>query len=210
MSRDTKEYGLFARSRAIGAGVLLTLWFVLTGCGNGSQTPYVPLPKAWPRLNVAASADMDTVFDGPVPVLVNPSTSRAFGDNGVPSLTVTYPSAATDIYYTFVPVGDESEKEEVLRNREQRISLNLNGLEASTLKGSGPGGTAVLVVARGATQTPVQLLADMGRFVVTATAFVKNRQTAQSYDSIAPLVDVLVHDMKRTLPGLTYDTTTTP
>lgn len=182
---------------------------VATGCGHtdSDRGARVPLPTAWPRIDVSASDSMARVPGLPLDVLINPAATYEILETYPPGLTVTYPRGAARIYYTFIETDNDADRQKVVDMRRQRISLNLNGTPAVTRHGHSPDnadGEAVLVAATSTSQTPIQLLADMGQFVVTATAFVDTPRAR--YDSIYPLYKVLEHDLSRTLPALTFDT----
>lgn len=156
----------------------------------------VPLPVAYPRLPVAKADSMVLVPGLPVPVYINPECSYIILETDPPGLTVTYPGANTDVFYTFINVDSDRQRERVLDGRLDRISHNLNGAPANTLH---PDENTVLVVAQTGTQTPVQLLAVKDNTVVTATAFVHDPRATAAYDSIAPLFGILADDLARTL-----------
>ena len=185
--------------------VTLLIGAVVAGCG-GSETPSVsPRPVGWHRINVAISDTMTEAKGVPVRVLVNPTATYELVDGELDGLTVTYPGVGATIYYTFIKPKDGHEKDIVLENRRKRIELNLNGAPAETYHDkSEDDKSAVLVVATSGTQTPVQLLADMGDYIVTATGFLSDANAVNAYDSIRPLTDLLKHDMSRSLPSIKF------
>ena len=178
----------------------------VTGCQSNNRHG-LPLPKAWPRLPIEQHDSMVTVAGLPLPVNINPDATFQLIDDGHPGLTVSYPAVGTKIYFTFVKTRDRKEQDQVVRIRKQRIALNLNGAPAR-MRHSTPDSEsdATLVVARSGVQTPVQLLATVGDYVVTATAFIDDPQAAQSYDSISPIVRVVEHDMAHALDNVTFET----
>lgn len=177
-----------------------------TGCAGekegDEQSQAVPLPVAWPRLDISTSDSMRTVQEVPVEVLINPEADYEIVEGDPKGLTVTYPKVNTKIYYTFIAPSDSAERRKIIENRMQRISLNLNGITAETLHDETEQG--VLVVASSGSQTPVQLLADLPDFVVTGTAFFMDPATSVAYDSISPIIKVLEYDMSRSLPMLKF------
>lgn len=180
---------------------------MFSGCKKAIQS-YVPLPIAWPRLPLAESDNMKMVENLPVKIAINECATYNIIDEKILGLTVTYPKVNTQIYYTFIPVNAVDEIDEVIDSRLQRITLNLNGADAKTLHGSDKeDNQSVLVVATSGTQTPVQLLASVPGYVISATSFVGDPKAATTFDSIRPLVDMLEADMRRTLPGFNYDNT---
>lgn len=186
--------------------VALVSLSILAGC-HSSDGPGIPLPKAWPRLPIQQYDSMTVVEGLPVEVRVNPSSTWQIVDDGMQGLTVTYPAVGTKIYFTFVKTRDHAERQQVVDIRKQRISLNLNGGSARMLHSdidTVRNYDAVLIVSKSAVQTPVQLLATMGNYVVTATAFIDNPGIAQAYDSIAPIVRVLQHDMSNALSDISF------
>lgn len=185
--------------------VTLLIGAVVAGCG-GSETPSVsPRPVGWHRFNVSISDTMTEAKGVPVRVLVNPTATYELVNGELDGLTVTYPGVGATIYYTFIKPKDGHEKDIVLENRRKRIELNLNGAPAETYHDkSEDDKSAVLVVATSGTQTPVQLLADMGDYIVTATGFLSDANAVNAYDSIRPLTDLLKHDMSRSLPSVKF------
>ena len=193
-------------SISLAVWLMATLFFA-AGCKK-SQPVATPLPVAWPRLPIAAADTMRTLDGLPVEVAVNPAATYTVVDSKPMGLTVHYPSVDVDIYYTFIPVETADRLEEVVDSRLQRISLNLKGADARTLHGvDNDENVAVMVVATSGTQTPVQLLATLPGYVVTATSFINDANATTAYDSIRPLFEAIEKDMSRSLPGFVYDST---
>ena len=193
------------KTASLGKILFWTLIPAVAACGgeDTGRTP-MPLPVAWPRLPVSVSDSMTTLSDLPVAVRINPSATYSIVAGETPGLTVTYPKAGASIYYTFISAPTDDARQKVLEARKERISLNLNGLPARTIHSAT--GNGALIVAGSGTQTPVQLLAEVPPYIVTATAFIESPVAATAYDSIRPLIGVLEHDMSRTLPGLEFIT----
>lgn len=172
----------------------------LFSCSDQSSS--TPLPKAWPRLPVSISDSMTTVSTSAMEVRVNTQTNTT-EIKGVPSgITVDYPNAGAHIYFTFIPVESETQRESILDNRKRRIQLNLNGAPARNIHSVDNEGVAV--VAESATQIPVQLLVSLPDYVVSATAFIDRPVSPASYDSISPLITVLEHDITHSLPNVNF------
>lgn len=191
---------LFSR---LGVALIAAVFFMFFACGrNQGDTASVPLPVAWPRLPVTASDSMIPVDSLPVQILVNPQAEYEYVNGDNKGLTVTYPAVRASIYYTFIRPADPADRNRIIEARKQRISLNLNGSPATTYHDDA--GNALLVVAGTTSQTPVQLLADVGPYVVTATAFIETPANAVAYDSIAPLIDVLRHDVGKSIKNLNF------
>lgn len=195
-------------------GLTISLLILITlasaGCGHNEsdRSTFAPLPYAWPRIPVSVSDSMTEVRDFPVPVMINPEATYEIVNNDPPGLTVSYPSAGAKIYFTFIKATDNDGRTRIMEARKQRISLNLNGIGATTAHAENKNGaTAVIVTATSGTQTPVQLLADLPEGILTATAFIENPQAASAYDSISPLVSVLEHDLRHALPYISFDIT---
>ena len=190
--------------------LILTVAFltVTIACGNADADKPAsrPLPRAWPRPPVTVSDSMDLVPGLPVGVSVNPAAQYEIKETDPPSLTVRYPGLEADIYYTFVIPVNEDMRKKIIEARQERISLNLNGLPAQTLHGQSsiPSAEAIVVVAQSGTQTPVQLLADLPQCVITATAFLHNPRVTQMYDSIKPVIDILRHDIMKSVSMFEY------
>ena len=185
--------------------VIILTFPVLAAC-SGKKQSGTPLPTAWPRLPVTAYDTMLTVSGAPVDIDINPEASARVVEGSPTGLTVTYPKAGAEIYYTFIETASPEAAREIIEARQERIGLNLGGVSAKTLHGTNAAGDeALLVVSTGGAQTPVQLLAVVPGYVVSATAFIHDPRASVAYDSIRPLVEVLQHDVSRTLKGFTYD-----
>lgn len=190
--------------------IVMAAWMIIVFASCKQETestgaPPVPKPVAWPRLPVETSDSMVDVAGLPVNVRVSAKATYDVLETDPPGLTVSYPAADTKIYYTFIPVTDEN-RDAVLSARRQRIGLNLNGVPARTFHSvNGSDSQSVLVVAQSGTQSPVQLLAVLPGYVVTATSFINDPGASIRYDSIAPLYQVLTRDMARTLPDFKFD-----
>lgn len=190
-------------------GVSVCLLLLLAACtdSDGGASQAIPRPKAWPRLNIATSDSMTAVPGMPVEVLVNPTALWEVQETDPPGLTVTYPEVNTRIFYTFIKAGGEARNNDIIERRQQRISLNLNGAPAETvhsLPNESTGASGVIVEATSAASTPVQLLARLPGWIVSATAFIDSDNPTLNYDSIRPVVKALRHDMARTLPALAF------
>lgn len=181
----------------------------MISCGENDKSDRygVPRPVAWPRLPVSVSDSMTEVEGLPVKMFVNPKVTYSQNKTDHQGLTIVYPPEANaEIYFTFIKAKDETERRRIIEARQERISLNLNGLPAMTIHGKGTEGSeAIVVVAKSGTQTPVQLLAEMPGYVVTGTAFLKDPRVSMAYDSIKPLIEVLEYDMTHALKGIKYE-----
>lgn len=185
---------------------LLLCGVTLGGCQGDGGSSSIPLPVGWHRLPIEISDSMNIVKGLPMEVSVNPMAVYEIQDSVHPSLTIKYPSVGADIYFTFIKPESESARKNIIDARQERISLNLNGVKAKTLHGSVNDETdAVLVVATSGTQTPVQLLVNTPEYVVTATAFIHDPKVSQAYDSIKPLIEVLEYDMSHALRNVNFD-----
>lgn len=149
---------------------------------------------------------MKVLEDMPVPVAVNRQATFEVEEINPPGLTVRYPGVGADIYFTFVETPPGTDRQKIIEARQERISLNLNGVPARTFHTpEGEDNDGVLVVATSGTQTPVQLLVNMPEYVVTATAFLHDPRVSMAYDSIKPLIEVLKYDMSHALPGVKFE-----
>ena len=182
--------------------VAIIFCILSVSCGGESQTNSVPLPKAWPRIDISVSDSMTDVPGLPVGISINTEAVYIIDEMDPPGLTVSYPSNHARIYYTFITPGSESNRQKVLRARQERINLNFNGAPADTYHSED--GNVVVLVARSGNQTPVQLLANLDSCIVSATAFIDDPRASLMYDSIQPLIDVLEHDLKNTIKGIQF------
>ena len=108
--------------------ILLFLLPVLAGCGgNSARDVSVPRPVAYHRIVL-----YDSVYravDGvPVRFEVNSSAidSMVQSKSGAISLDILYPAYNAVVYCTFSPVN-ESNRDAVIENRRERLSLNTGG-----------------------------------------------------------------------------------
>lgn len=175
---------------------------LVAACHSSTDDASVPLPKAYPRLALPVADSLVTVDSLPVEVRVNPHAAYSIISKMPAGLTVSYPSIKSNIYFTFIKPTDTADRERIIKARQERISLNLNGIPAETIHDTE--GKAVIVLAKSASGTPVQLLAEVDPYIVTATAFIDDSDISASYDSIAPVINFLYDDMARAIPVLNF------
>lgn len=189
---------------------VLTLW-ALMACSRGdSDGTAAPLPTAWPRVAV-----YDTLYAPVSGLSVNievntgANTTVKAGEN--PGVDIAYPRYGVTVYLTVVRgLNKRADFEQVWRARRERIDTNTGGtaVDVAAVYAGPPGAetsyNGALVIARSASQTPVQLLAGCvsAGTVVTATAFVHAPVDAAALDSIAPVVDAVAADLRHLAENL--------
>ena len=184
--------------------ILLAVTFMVTSCKSGGERDFsTPLPEGWPRPNIAVSDSISVIEGLPLEVRKNLMADYFIEEIDPPGLTIVYPTIGTKIYFTFIEIHNEEQRDKILEARQKRISLNLNGAQATTIHDQQ--GLAALVVAQSASQTPGQLLVNLPYYVVSATAFIDNRNAYMNYDSIYPIIKVLEHDMRKALPQINFN-----
>lgn len=191
------------RVKQIRVCVLLFSIMLMASCqGDEMKKKGVPLPVGWPRIPISVADTMISVKGSPVEVKIHPEATYSMVEGDTKGLTVTYPRAGAQIYYTFIKPKNAEDRQKIIEARKTRIGLNLSGASAQTEHATT--GSAVMIVATSGVQTPVQLLADTPDYVITATAFLTDPRAAFAYDSIRPLIDVLKHDMQNSLNGIEF------
>ncbi len=187
---------------------------LLTACGQkggdstaASYTP-VPKPAAYPRLPLYDTA-MVVVEQAPIHWLANAQATVTIPDRSVSAdgstrwLNVDYPDYGIILYCTFSHINP-SERDAVLDNRTERMSLNAGGNRTEIIDLVSDGGfhSSLLVTPHG-TVNPLQFLSTDGdRWVVSGTAFLKNAPRPGAEDSIAPAIDAIRADLLRSLTNL--------
>lgn len=190
---------------------LLSLAGILVGCHDNDTssppTPSVPPAKAYPRLALPITDSLVCISDGHINLRVNPSANvvtKTLVEGESTAVTATYPGQGVSIYYTIRRVNLD-EQQYAFENRLERISLNLNGTPARTDFTAPDCDTeGFIVTATSASLTPVQMLVAGDGYLVTATAFIDNAETAAAYDSIRPLIDMIYDDMARSIPNVKF------
>lgn len=175
----------------------------LAGCSSDGQSP-TPRRHAYPRVVVSDSVYHSADSFSPH-FEINAAVRATRPAPG--QLTIDYPAYGAVVYVTSrrLPPG---ELEAELDNRRERISLNLNGVSATTehLRSANGRFECALVTARDVSATPVQFLATDGEgCLVSGAAYFANVSSGTSADSIAPIVAALRRDLRHAL--LTLDLT---
>lgn len=173
---------------------------VAAACRGGESGAGVPLPEAYPRIQLY-DADYAPAPGLPeVEVNVNARTVVRSGE--FPALDIVYPRYNATVYLTVIPgLADVSRFDAVWEERRRRIDNNLGGAGAVAEEITSQTDStyrSALVLSPSATQTPVQLLAasrERGT-VVTATAFLHTPVTSADLDSIAPVIGALAADLR--------------
>lgn len=165
-------------------------------CGGG-PTP-VPLPAAYPRIDVADSIYRAVADSLPVHFEVNTAASvstDSVGADGTVWLTVSYPSYRSTLYLTFTPVADDAEARAVTANRRERMALNTSDATTMLISLHSPGGfDSEIAVTPAGSVTPVQLLSAGNGYIVSGACFLEAAATADP-DSVSPIVKALRADL---------------
>lgn len=165
-------------------------------CG-GSHTP-VPLPAAYPRIDVADSTYR--VVSGSLPLHFEINTAAtvltdSMAADGTVWLTVGYPAYHSTLYLTFTPVDGEAEARRVTDNRRERMVLNTSGATTMLISLRSPAGfDSEVAVTPAGSATPVQLLSAGNGHIVSGACFLEAATTADP-DSVSPIVKALRADL---------------
>lgn len=191
----------------------------ITGCsGEGgriwsddtppaSYTP-VPRPVAYPRIDTYDTAMVATP-QAPLHWLANAQAvvsipDRDQSDDGNTRwLNIDYPDYGIIVYCTFSNVAP-AQRQQVIDNRVERMSLNAGGNRTEIVELESDGGFhAQLLVTPQGTVNPLQFLATDGdRWVVSGTAFLRSAPRPGAEDSIAPTIQAVRGDLLRALTRL--------
>lgn len=193
------------KASVFGSAALLSIALtLLSACGgDGGNRDAIPRRKAYPRLQIP-----DSTFHSPdslpYALQINEAATARLKRRDADGVwvDVAYPGLNAVVYYTFTTVAP-SEADEALRNRSERIALNLGGREAEMLSFSSPDSLfcEVVVDNQSAGATPVQFLAtDHKGLVVSGAAHIGGEML--SADSVAPIVDMLRRDIIHSLKTL--------
>lgn len=178
----------------------------VSGCKGDNSDVAIPRRHAYPRIELPQES-YTNVNSGykDVEIAVNDVATyvcRDADDGDTRFLDVDYPQFNSTIFYTITPV-EQSNIENVIANRLERIRLNLGDCDAELLEfNSEEGFENKVLVSRGEISTPVQFISTDGKdVVVSGVAFVKEASAATA-DSIAPIVEMLRRDIIQALKKL--------
>lgn len=174
--------------------LLTVLILFLTGCHRKEET-LVPRRTAYPRVEL-----YDTIYkeaiSSPVKVWVNSSATTEVSRRNENDtwINVRYPRYRATLSLTLIEATGENLKK-ALDNRNERISLNLHGVECSTTGTSYKDVTGIIPVAERPCVTPVQVLAtDKSSFLLTG-ALTFDGDTSRDTEEIAPAVNAVKNDL---------------
>lgn len=183
---------------------ILTAATVLVLAGACSQQPQdgttsaVPLPRAYPRIHTYPA--LYTVYPSlPVALSLNSAVTPVLKPGRTPGLDIPYPRYNATVYLTVIPHA-YADFDRICNARRARITANLGGIATSAMEVTSQADTSfvsAIVLAKSATQTPVQLLGASRRhgIIVSATAFLHDKVKATNLDSISPAIEALARDM---------------
>lgn len=179
------------------AMAVATVALLAVACGGRRQVD-VPRRTAYCRINL-----YDTVYAAvsglPLRLDVNTSAVVAVDSLGR-GLDIVYPRYGATVYCSLTAV-DSSTVGSALLNRMERISANLGDNMSHTLERENRYGfRTLMVVADGASQTPVQFIATDNRLMVSGVAFFEDARP--DFDSISPVYGAIERDMSHLLMNL--------
>lgn len=183
-------------SRLLPATTLaLTLLTLAVSCTpRGGDT--VPKPEGWPRIEVPAEHYTDHRFQS-VSLQLNSSAAVSARDkDGATWIDISYPSFdGSHIYLTLTPATSLEALAETLDNRRERMELNSGGAvtELTGLTSDG-GWECTMTVTRSSLTTPVQIIANDGRNVLSGALYL-NFAPGTPADSVSPIVSTVRRDL---------------
>lgn len=179
---------------------------MLASCSKPERT--APRQQAHPRVHI-----YDTAYAVPAGLPLHfeanaeAQTSVEAKDGGAVWLTVSYPAYDASLMCTFTPVTP-STVGEVVDNRAERMALNVIGAEPQVDQFVTPSGyAAIIILDPNAVATPVQFLAApadtaASGWVVSGTAYFSRAQAGASIDSLAPMVETMLRDVRHSVRAL--------
>ena len=128
-----------------------------------------------------------------------------------PGLDIPYPRYNATVYLTIIPDAF-ADFDQIWNARRARIDNNLGDIPTTALEIHSQSDStfiSALVVAKSATQTPVQLLAASRRhgIIVSATAFLHTKVSPTSLDSITSAIESLATDLRHLAENLAVPVT---
>lgn len=180
----------------------------LAACSGAEQQRTAPRPQGYPRVQAYDTA-YAAVPGIPLRFETNsqaPAAAEA-KDGGAVWLTVSYPAYDARLMCTFTPVTSAT-VESVVDNRLERMALNVIGTEPQVDEFVNDAGyAAVIICDPNAVATPVQFLAapaeiDGNGWVVSGTAFFDRAQAGAAIDSLAPMVETMLRDIRHSILAL--------
>lgn len=183
--------------------ILATLIAVFASCSGHERT--APRPQGHPRAQAydsvyAAPAGLPLHFEANAQAEATVESK----DGGAVWLTVNYPAYDARLMCTFTPVTSATVSG-VVDNRAQRMALNVIGNEPQVDELVNDAGyAAVIICDPNAVATPVQFLAAPAElegdgWVVSGTAFFRNATAGASIDSLAPMVETMLRDVRHSI-----------
>ncbi|MDE7377111.1 MAG: hypothetical protein K2N16_09720 [Muribaculaceae bacterium] len=193
--------------KSIAVCILATCLAILASC-SGTEQRTAPRPQGHPRVQAYDTA-YSAVPGLPVHFEANSQaqTEVETKDGGAVWLTLSYPAYDARLMCTLTPVTDTTVGS-VVDNRSERMALNVIGTEPQVDKLSNPAGySAIIICDPVAVATPVQFLAapdniDGRGWVVSGTAFFDHAQAGAPIDSLAPMVETLLRDVRHSISTL--------
>lgn len=190
------------------ACILAACLAILAACsGAEQQRRTAPRPQGYPRVQAydtayAAVPGLPLHFEANSQAQAETETK----DGGAVWLTVSYPAYDARLMCTFTPVTSAT-VESVVDNRAERMSLNVIGTEPQVDELVNDAGyAAVIIYDPVAVATPVQFLAapaEIGDgWVVSGTAFFDRVQAGAPLDSLAPMAETMLRDVRHSIRAL--------
>ncbi len=180
--------------------IALAVMAIVSSCGK-PQDNAVPRREGYFRLDTYPA---QYAQQGGTPMVLHTNACAPFDmerkDDGSYWATSHYYKLRACIYYTFTPL-DGRDATALVENRLERMRLDLgNAGDISTEEYLNPNGLSVwMLYAPSCLATPVKFLAFDKDWMLSGTAFLNNVTPATDLDSVAPIVNVLLRDVRYTM-----------
>lgn len=182
--------------------ITITALILLTGCRNDDNT--VPRRYAYPRIEL-----YDTIYKhvitSPVNIEVNSSALAEISHRSIHDtwINVRYPRYHATLSLTLIETSDDGLKE-ALRNRNERMSLNLNGINCRTYESTHKDMSGIVLVAESPCVTPVQILATDHQSLLLTGALTFDGDKERTVEEISPVVNAVKEDLLHMFNHLSY------
>ena len=174
------------------SAILIACAAITESCSRSEDVRPLPRREAFPRIDT-----YDTIYTcrsvGGVALDINAAATVTEPGSGW--LDISYPRYNATVHVSVVTATDSAAMDEAVRNRLQRIDLNLGEATATMSRYTAGDFSCRLIVSPDAGRTPVQFLAIGNDRLISATAVMNGSTTP--VDSIRPIVDALAEDARR-------------
>lgn len=183
-------------------GLIAFLWLlILIGC-SGGESRSVPLPRAYPRIDIPDSA-YRSIDSLPVELAVNAGAVCSIRErDGGWWIDISYPGFTKGRFYLSLLYASPQNLHLMVDNRTERMALNLGGAWSEQIDLQSTGGwDCRLLVSSEAHAAPVQMIA-VGDGMMLSGGFYTELPSSVPLDSVRPVFDAAKRDMLTMLKNL--------